>query len=225
MIINIHDVSPFYKAELENTVSFLSDNGVKRFSLFVIPYLWSRIHLRKYPSFVKWLKGLKGCDFVLHGYTHQNLVCSHVFNRLLTNKEGEFFKIGHKEAIKRLSFAKAIISKAGIETNSFAPPAWLIGKEEKEAVCHMGFEHLITARGVYMVREKKFIFLPAISFTTRTRFRTFLSRISYAWPGLFRRKMLRIDLHPWDIKEKWLQNKLKLIFTQRETLALKEVLP
>jgi predicted deacetylase len=69
-IVEIHDVSPFYKQEVYQAVEFLQGLRIEKFSLLVIPNHMEEYPLYKHQDFVGFLKAL-GQEIVLHGYSHK----------------------------------------------------------------------------------------------------------------------------------------------------------
>ncbi len=97
-IVEIHDVSPFYKQEVYNAVEFLQRLKIDKFSLLVIPNYMEEHPLYKHKDFVGFLKALEQ-EIVLHGYSHKAKV--KLSQILYTYGEGEVGEGALKKPTKR----------------------------------------------------------------------------------------------------------------------------
>ena len=96
-IVSIHDVAPPFFDRVRRMVDELSDIGVQRRSLLVIPNYHGQWPIDQHPEFCRWLqqRQTRGDEIILHGYEHIGIGTPKTFsdrfkNRWGTVGEGEF---------------------------------------------------------------------------------------------------------------------------------------
>lgn len=97
-IVEIHDVSLFYKQEVYQAVEFLQRLKIDKFSFLVIPNHMEEYTLYKHKDFVGFLKTPEQ-EIVLHGYSHKAKV--KISQILYTYGEGEFGEGALKKPTRR----------------------------------------------------------------------------------------------------------------------------
>ena len=73
LVISIHDVSPLTREATERILSELTELGVRKVSLLVIPDHHHKGHFLDDPGFCTWLeeRAAAGDEVVIHGYYHR----------------------------------------------------------------------------------------------------------------------------------------------------------
>jgi len=104
--------------------------------------------LDNHPPTRDWLNRLadRGACVVIHGLTHRMHEATHHPVRWLwahgfARGQGEFYLASEADASQRISAAKAIFRRAGLERGAtgFVPPAWLLSPGALKAVRDAGF--------------------------------------------------------------------------------------
>jgi len=121
VIVELHDVSPFYHDETIKAIELFSLCGIDKFSLLLVPNFWDSAPIYESKSFIEAIKSTKQ-EVVLHGYNHRG---GSLRDLLWTYKEGEFSGISFEETYEKVKKAKEIFEALGIESYAFVPPAWL----------------------------------------------------------------------------------------------------
>lgn len=153
LTIEIHDVSPAARAEIDTIAEALDRAGIAPTALLVIPgYLdpqgrsWD---LREHPGLVNWLKRQKeaGAEIVQHGLTHRapgppppgigNAFMHHCFSRGLA----EFAHLDRAEAQSRLVAGRRILSDCDLSARGFIAPAWQQSEESLQCVAESGYSY------------------------------------------------------------------------------------
>ncbi len=149
VVVSIHDVSPATRRQTESILSDLSECGIGRISLLVIPDHHHRGRVQDDPEFVQWLQSAcaDGHEPVLHGYYHlrQNQTSDGPIKRLVTRSytagEGEFYDLDKDSARQLLERGREDLRACGVEPVGFIAPAWLLGTEAESAAREAGFAY------------------------------------------------------------------------------------
>jgi len=151
LTIEIHDVSPATRAEIDTIADALDQSGIAPTTLLVVPGYqdpegrsWD---LREHPELVNWLHRQKdnGAEIVQHGLTHRapgppppgiaNAFMHHLFSRGLA----EFAHLDQGEAQRRLAAGRRILSDCDLSARGFIAPAWQQSQESLRCVAESGF--------------------------------------------------------------------------------------
>jgi predicted deacetylase len=224
--VSIHDVSPAWEAEVEAALRLTARYGVRP-ALLVVPDFHGAWPLDAHPRFAERLRELaaSGHEILLHGYYHQARAeapaagegrprgLGRLFaQRIVSAGEAEFSDVSRAEAGERLDRGLAALSRAGLTTTGFVPPAWSMPGWVLE---------LLRARGLDYTEDHLFIHDPVagrrapsvvLNFASRTPARLW-SSVAFARLARAGRAVMpaRIALHPAD---------LRIPFLVRETEAL-----
>jgi predicted deacetylase len=118
----------------------LSEAGVDRMPLLVIPNHHKMAPIREDAVFCEWLRtAAQRHEVVLHGYFHMRPEgvggrWKSVITEHYTAGEGEFYDLPEDEALCRLEKAKLEFAATGLSPRGFIAPAWLLGAEAEAAV-------------------------------------------------------------------------------------------
>jgi predicted deacetylase len=153
LTIEIHDVSPAHRAEIDNIYRALVRAGTAPTTLLVVPrYLDARGRswdLRDHPGLVDWLQRQQdnGVEIIQHGLTHRapgppppgigNAFMHNFFARGLA----EFAHLDRAEAQRRLQAGSRILSDCGLDSRGFIAPAWQQSQEALQSVRGEGYAY------------------------------------------------------------------------------------
>jgi len=148
LVVSIHDVSPPERARVEQVMARLAGIGVRRFSLLVIPNLRDRWPIDADQAFCNWLRQRqdRGDEVVLHGWEHAAVgtpraLGDRLRNRWYTQGEGEFLSLEYDEASRRISLGLSMLMRAGLRTDGFVAPSWLVSPDSLRAAADIGLRY------------------------------------------------------------------------------------
>ena len=199
VIVELHDVSPFYYEETAQAIELFNLCGIDKFSLLLVPNFWDSAPIHENKSFIEAIKSTKQ-EIVLHGYNHRG---GGLRDLLWTYKEGEFSGISFEETYEKIEKAKEVFEVLGIKSYAFVPPAWL-GNPFLEEVLY-AFEFKVVAyRGYIKDLERKKVYPSfALSMSNRPILSLLSKALSPILYRLFRKhRILRLALHTRDFRDK-----------------------
>jgi uncharacterized protein len=136
LTVEIHDVSPATRTEVEAIAAALEELGVDRLTLLVVPSFvdeqgrcWD---LRDDPELCGRLRAWQaaGAEIVQHGLTHRAPgppppgLGNAVMHRWFSRGCAEFAHLPRHEAIERLLAGRRILEACGLHADGFIAPAW-----------------------------------------------------------------------------------------------------
>lgn len=163
-ILEIHDISPFFKTELQKLKSFLANFREERVTLLVIPNYRHEYPLEACSETKRLVEEVRG-EIVLHGYSHFGK--RKISQILLTWGEAEFSSLTLDQTLERIRKGKEILHLAGLRTNFFVPPAWVFNPYVEEAAKSLGFRGVAGRLNAKCLETGKKIFVPALALSTR----------------------------------------------------------
>lgn len=151
MTVELHDVSPAARVEVERLRAALETIGVDRGTLLVVPRqedeggrTWD---LRDDPALAEWLRirRREGWEVVQHGLTHraagpppadrfEEWLREHV-----ARGQDEFAHLSEVEARARLLEGRAILHACGLRADGFVAPVWRQSRGTRRALRALGF--------------------------------------------------------------------------------------
>ncbi|SHK52865.1 polysaccharide deacetylase family protein [Thermocrinis minervae] len=200
VLVELHDVCPFYFEELVRAFKLLESSNVKKFSLLVIPNFLEKYPICSHERFLRAIKDLKQ-EVVLHGYTHSSRIR---FRDLpFTYREGEFGGLSYEETYQRIYMALELLDACSIKSKTFVPPAWISNPHIENILRDLGLRFLGLRNRI--VDLQKAIGLPSPSLTFSNR--PILSYLSLKlMPGLLNLtknyRLLRLAIHMKDMRDK-----------------------
>jgi predicted deacetylase len=209
LVVSFHDLSPRCADVCDRFLAGLSDRGVERAALLVVPCLNGGPPVHEDAAFCRRLKGWEqaGHEICLHGWLHHAPPRAEAgFGFLLLNRyysagEAEFLGIDGGEAARRLAAGRRTLARAGCSAAGFVAPAWLMCPETPELVKRAGFRYTTTWGGIIDLAEGRAVRAPVLTASTRTAWRRAVSRIWLrTWYALQRNApVMRIAVHPADL--------------------------
>ncbi len=199
-IVELHDVSPFHREEVYNTIEFLEKLQVEKFSLLVIPNFRGEYAINRYVPFLSFIEKTKQ-EIVMHGYTHTGKKRLKQF--LYTYGEGEFADADLEETYQKLEKAVEIFQAMYLDTKVFVPPAWMGNPWLEDILCSFGFWGVGYRGKIKNLQSGEEIRSPVLTFSNRYG----LSYLSIkALPVLYnlfnRYPVLRLALHTADFRDR-----------------------
>lgn len=209
LVVSFHDLTPDTRHVCEDFLELMSQAGITKTSLLVIPSPEGTGNLTHHEDFTGWLREsqARGHEVCLHGYSHRarKLPASPVKNfiaRFYTDSEGEFQALGEEEALKKLKAGTAILRDSGLKFRGFVPPAWLINKAGVAAVAQSCLEYVVRWGSIILLQKHLRIPAPVLAYSSRSRWRRVLSvPWTRFWHVAHRKnRILRIAVHPGDLR-------------------------
>jgi uncharacterized protein len=214
LTVEVHDVSPATRLEVEAIVAALGDVGVERVTLLVVPsYLderGRRWDLRDDPALVARLRGWQaaGSEIVQHGLTHRapgppprglaNALMHHWFSRGCA----EFAHLPREEAALRLLEGRRILEDCELRAEGFIAPAWQQSPAAIGVLTQLGYrftaflDHLLPFEG-----DPRPVPCPAITFAAPNLLVDRGKRLVMRGVEAMARPapLLRVAVHPEDL--------------------------
>jgi predicted deacetylase len=215
LTIEIHDVSPAHRAEIDTIYRALVRAGTAPTTLLVVPgYLDARGHnwdLRDHPGLVDWLQRQEkhGAEIVLHGLTHRapglpppgfgNAFMHNFFAQGLA----EFAHLDRAEADRRLAAGRRILSDCGLSSQGFIAPAWQQSQESLRSVAEAGFRFTAFLNKVVALQNGRGrVFAPVLTFDAPHPLIDYPKRAVMRCLEIASRSapLVRVALHPADVR-------------------------
>lgn len=225
LIVSLHDAHPGSWAAIEEQLDFLAKLGVPRCSVLLVPEFhheqggsaWDR-------TMVESLRARQdaGYELVLHGYYHDRIgqadtVRNFFWTRLYTSREAEFLDLPDAEAEARIRRGLDLFQQNGWQAKGFIAPAWLMSPGLPALLQRMGFRYTNRLREILPFGDHAVTPPPILSqslcYSTRAVWRRFASlrwnRLLYS--RLRRTPLMRLSLHPNDLKYLWIRLQIQNI--------------
>jgi hypothetical protein len=211
LLASIHDVSPRFESEVDRLIDLLAPHVGTTLAMLVVPNHWGDAPIVPGSHFAGRLRtwAEQGVEMFLHGFTHRDDAqhsgaASRARARLMTAGEGEFLGLSRSEAASRIADGRALIEGViGQPIDGFVAPAWLYGEGArealKEAAIPLAEDHL---RVWSPATGAELAWGPVITWASRTRARLLSSLAAAAALRHAPLDVLRIGVHPPDIRHR-----------------------
>lgn len=222
LLASIHDVSPRFESEVDRLIDLLAPHVGTRLAMLVVPNYWGDAPIVPGSPFAGRLRSWaeQGVEMLLHGFTHRDEAqysgaADRVRARFMTASEGEFLGLSCAEASARINDGKALIEGViGRPIDGFVAPAWLYGDGAREAleqaVIPLAEDHL---RVWSPKTGAELAWGPVITWASRTRMRLLSSLAAAAALRHAPLDVLRIGVHPPDVRHPALVGSIGKTFT------------
>ena len=209
LLASIHDVSPRFEGEVDRLLELLAPHVGTRLAMLVVPNHWGDAPIVPGSPFASRLRAWADHDIeiFLHGFTHRDQAqysgaADRVRARFMTASEGEFLGLSTSEASARIRDGRALIEGViGRPIDGFVAPAWLYGdgahKALSQARIPLAEDHL---RIWSPQTGAELAWGPVITWASRTRARLISSLVAAAALRHAPLKVLRIGVHPPDVR-------------------------
>lgn len=209
LLASIHDVSPRFESEVDQLADLIGPYVGQRLAMLVVPNHWHDAPIIAGSAFATRLRAWasSGVEIFLHGFFHRDdnqhqRSIDRLRARVMTAGEGEFLGLDEDAASARIMEGRSLLENViGRPIDGFVAPAWLYGPGALRALSSAGIrlaeDHMRVwspATGSELARG------PVITWASRTRMRL---ASSLAAASALRRaplKVLRIGVHPPDIR-------------------------
>ncbi|MGA8277603.1 MAG: polysaccharide deacetylase family protein [Rhodanobacteraceae bacterium] len=236
--IALHDVAPATWPQCEQLLKLIDDLGRPALTLLVVPDYHGHGRLAENSGVVRAIDRRvdRGAEVALHGYFHRDDAPAPrnsrdwLQRRVLTAREGEFATLSTIEAGRRIRRGWSELIDLGWPARGFVAPAWLNSSGTWRALSDSPLRYAATRRSLILLDGMREIAAPALSASSRSRWRRGASRV---WSRWFRAAtgsmpILRIALHPRDAEHATLMDDwrhlLALLLAEREALTKAQVL-
>jgi predicted deacetylase len=212
LLVSIHDVGPAFEREVDGLLDILTRHvSLDRLAMLVVPDHWGEAPLQNAPVFAARLRdwSASGVEMFVHGWFHRDHTThpnglARFKAQHMTAGEGEFLGLDTAEAARRMADGRTLIEDViGRPVAGFIAPAWLYGAGAREALAASGFalaeDHLRIWQpdsGAVLAHG------PVVTWASRSRGRILssLAVAAVARAGLFRFPVLRMAVHPGDLR-------------------------
>jgi predicted deacetylase len=190
--------------------------------MLVVPNHWGDAPIRPGSPFARKLRdwASQGIEMMLHGFTHRD-DASHQGSAdrfragFMTAGEGEFLGLAQAEATSRISEGRSLIEDViGRPIDGFVAPAWLYGPGALDALSKSGIGIAEDHFRVWSpVTGRPLSRGPVITWASRTRWRLVSSLAAAAALRHAPLDVLRIGVHPPDVRHPRLVKSIGRTFT------------
>lgn len=209
LLASIHDVSPRFESEVDGLADLLEPHVGQRMAMLVVPNHWGNAPIVAGSPFATRLRDWanSGIEIFLHGFFHRDEAthtnsADRIRARFMTAGEGEFLGLDRAAAFARIADGRALLEDViGRPIDGFVAPAWLYGPESLQALrdccISLAEDHMRVwspATGNELAKG------PVITWASRTRLRLASSLFAAAVLRHFPLKVLRVGVHPPDIR-------------------------
>jgi predicted deacetylase len=227
LIVSIHDVAPPFESDIDAILARLKALGISRCSLLVVPDYHGTGRIDDNPAWAARLKRWQadGHEIILHGYFHRveakgspDLQSAFLRN-VYTASESEFLELDFAEATSRLRRGMEVFESVGLATKGFVAPAWLMGDEAFKAIGKAGFEYTNTLKKIIDLKTGRVCDCWTQVYSSRAAWRRCVS-IGWnelLWQARRREKIVRVSIHPPEIRYPMLWNHLESLIRRAET--------
>lgn len=221
LLASIHDVSPRFEAEIEGLLELLMPFVGRRLAMLVVPNHWGDAPLIRGNAFATKLRtwAEEGVEIFLHGLTHRDstpptATRDRLRARWMTAEEGEFLSLSSHDAAARIRQGRELVEDIiGRPITGFIAPAWLYGDGAKDALEPTGILIAEDHFRVWSPIERKMLATgPVITWASRTRTRLTSSLIAAALVRRLPMKVLRVGVHPPDLRHAALVRSIEKTF-------------
>lgn len=208
LCIAVHDVAPATWHACAPLLELIDDLGAPPATLLVVPDYHRRGTIDRDPAFVAAIdrRLARGDEVALHGYFHLDdgppprTPADWLRRRRLTAGEGEFSALDAEQSADRLRAGLRLFRSFGWNARGFIAPAWLLGDGAEHALAQSALGYTSTHAHLHVLGSGRRVRAPAISASTRSRWRRAASR---RWLAAARAltedaPLVRIALHPAD---------------------------
>src|SRR3954469_12962928 len=222
LLASIHDVSPRFESEVDELIDLLAPHVGKRLAMLVVPNHWGEAPIVPGSRFAQRLRGWaeEGAEIFLHGYFHRDRsrherAADRLRAKFMTAAEGEFLGLSSNEAEALIRDGRALVEDViGRPIDGFVAPAWLYGdgahRALEQSAIPIAEDHL---RVWSPTPAAKRAWGPVITGPSRTRFRLLSSLAAAAALRHAPLNVLRIGVHPPDVRHTALVASIGKTFT------------
>lgn len=202
--VSIHDVEPATYERCALMRDWLTDHGIDRVTLLVIPAPDLHAFSDRRPELVDWLDERRraGDAIAQHGFQHRQLrralLPRQFLARLQGGRSAEFVGLDEDETRRAVLAGRRVLKLAGIEPRGFVAPAFAYTHALRETLAS-SFEWWASLSRLYRPAELRGTLAPALCLGTSSAAKRLASPVLVRAGGLVAGPLLRLDLHPADL--------------------------
>jgi predicted deacetylase len=208
LAVALHDVEPGTFERCALLRDWLTDLGVERVTLLVIPARDLHPLADRSPEITRWLidRQRAGDALAQHGFQHARSPMRALAPRLL-REPPEFIGLDAHETARALDAGRRVLKLAGIETGGFVAPAYAYTPELRELLCTrfrwwagLWGVHASSDSGGTSGQGPARLAAPAIGLGSASAARRAVSPSLLRLATVLAGDVLRLDLHPEDLE-------------------------
>ncbi len=186
--VALHDVEPSTFPRCALIRDWLSDLGVDRVTLLVVPAPRLRPFFQSSPDLAEWLRERRdaGDAIAQHGFSHARFA-----------GRSEFPPLARAQTREKLAYGRKLLGLAGLDVRGFVAPAYATTPALRQELT-AGYDWWATVLRVRSLVGVGSGVAPVIGFDHGSRTRRVLSRTMVRCAGALAPGSLRLDLHPAD---------------------------
>jgi uncharacterized protein len=208
LAVALHDVEPATFERCALIRDWLSDHGVDRVTLLVIPARDLHPLSTRSPDMVSWLaeRARAGDAIAQHGFQHLQLRRATSPGQMLlslpSHRAAEFVGLDAGETRRAVEAGRRMLKLAGIEPAGFVAPAYAYTPALRETLSDRfrWWAGLLRLHGVRAAGDSPELLAPAWSLGTSGPLGRLLSPTLVRAGALLSGRTLRLDLHPADLQ-------------------------
>jgi len=216
VILSVHDITSYYKESCINILQSLSKLNICSYTALITPF-WYGQYKNNDKKLCQILKKAqkKGAELALHGYTHKAPVTR--FEKYImrtTVGESEFAYCTKEEALNRISLGKQMFEQVfATRPKGFVPPMWKLNHNVLDALKEQGFLYTTTHNRIHWIAKEKSMYCWGYCFDLGNNAITnhLCNRGYFFLLNNQKSGVIRLTLHPLDVKRGLLPMQLKLI--------------
>jgi uncharacterized protein len=213
VLLSLHDVTPAHLARLVRAEALFHELGVSRVTYLLVPRYHGAWCADRDSDFVRWCRDPRpfAVEWCLHGWHHQerhpiqpslrDAARDWFKRRFLTDGEGEFLGLDEVKSSALIDRGLEVFTSClGVRPSGFVAPAWLFPRTLLPILRDAGFAWTEDHWRIYDLRGSRVLDAPAITWSSRTHVRRYLSaRLSHGLSRRWREQpLIRVALHPFD---------------------------
>lgn len=222
--VSIHDVSPFWSAELETALDLCASRGVRP-ALLLVPNFHGRAPLLDDRAFSSRIRGLQqeGHETYLHGFFHRSRekydstlgrgrVAWLVAQRVASGGEAEMSDVSMDEGRARIEDGERVLRAAELRVDGFVAPAWSMPRWLLPVLRERGYRFTEDHLRVYDPVGGRSRLSVVLNWATRSPVRL-LSTVAWCRVAKYVRGVApaRIAIHPADMRYRLVRQEIERI--------------
>jgi predicted deacetylase len=232
--VALHDIEPATFERCALIRDWLSDLGIDRVTLLVIPARDLHPLQDRRPEMVDWLQECtrSGDAIAQHGFQHLQLRRGHwprqMLARLQSAGEPEFVGLDIEETRRAVNAGWRVLKLAGVEPAGFVAPAYAYTPALRQTLVER-FRWWADLLRLHSTRAAAELIVPAVGLATAGALRRAVSPSLLRAGTLLAGEVLRLDLHPADLSHPRhvlaLEGVLRRSGARRQAITYDELLP
>lgn len=209
VLLVLHDVAPETWPDYQPFVDAVDALGSVPMTLLVVPDFHRRNALQQAPAFRQQLEQrlYRGDELALHGYYHADdgpppRTPRDYFMRRIYTWEGEFYALGHAQALQRLNAGIELFQAYQWPLTGFVAPAWLMSEGTRQALRATPLRYTSDPQHLFRLPDFTPVQAPGLVWSARSAWRRGVSKVlsEARRARLQQAATIRLGLHPVDMR-------------------------